>query len=88
MQAEMWDVMQRYQRELNENPEWAATLCIDLADSLRETFELEPAEITDHGGGVHTVAFGNSDIEGFLNAPRSGDYMDIDEEALNDKVDQ
>lgn len=81
MQAELQTVLDRYPGLQRANPEYVATLLIDLGDSFRDIHNLEH-EVTDHGSGIHTVEIG--DLGAVVGAPRSGPHADVDQEALDD----
>ena len=83
MQAELQTVLDRYPGIQRANPEYVATLLIDLADSLRDTHNLDH-EVSTHGNGVCVVEI--EELGAVIGAPRKGPHADIDQDALDDLV--
>lgn len=84
MQAELQTVLDRYPGLQRANPEYVATLLIDLGDSIRDRHNLDH-EVSTHGNGVCLVEI--EDLSAVIGAPRTGAHGDIDQEALDRLVD-
>ena len=84
MQMELQTVIDRYPEIQRQAPGYLAALLLEYADTLRQRHNLE-YEVMHQGADVWTVDFGG--MSGWVGAPRSGTYSDIDEPALREMID-
>lgn len=73
---------------IEENPAHVAALFIEYADAFRQMYDLD-VEAADAGESVIIIRFSSDDdsLHGWLNAPRRGDYLDVDVDELNQMLD-
>lgn len=85
MERELYGVLDDYPHVTQREPEAAAAILVDLADSIRQLNGLE-VEVEHLGGGAHAIRFGDGDMAGLVGVPRSGEYMDVDPERLEEVI--
>lgn len=89
-QGQFYELLERYEETVEENPATVAALLVEYVDSLRILYDLDLdgghlSEESDLMG----IMFEGVDGEraGWLNAPRVGDYHDIDREEFKRRSD-
>lgn len=87
-EKQFYELLQRYQDTVEDNPARVSALLIEYVDSLRILYDLDldGGHVSDELMGV---VFDGVDGEqvGWLNAPRTGPYHDIDPEAFTERSD-
>lgn len=85
MQTEVFNAIRRYPDVVESNPEYVATLLMDIGDAIRHDHDLD-VDVTMLADDVPVVAVGS--MSAFINVPREGEYADIDVDALDEMVDE
>lgn len=90
-QVELYELLERFEEDIAEEPATVAALLVEYVDSLRLLYDLNiDGGHLSEDSEVMGVMFETPDGEekvGWLNAPRTGDYHDIDPEAFEAESD-
>lgn len=84
-QRELGDVLERYADVTNAAPEYTASLLVEYADTLRHEHDVESG-VSRLSEDVFLVSFDGT--YAWIGAPRSGQYADVDVDALDDQLDE
>lgn len=88
MQEEVFRALERYEEVIRAEPGYVAALLVEYADSIREVndLDLEVEELVEDSG-VLLLHFGDGRRHaGWVGAPRTGKYADVDSEALSELI--
>lgn len=87
-EAGLYRLLDEYQDDISEQPASVAALLVEYVDSLRVLYDLDldGGHLSDDIMGIRFDA-GNGEQVGWLNAPRTGPYHDLDADAFEAAVD-
>lgn len=85
MQVELQTVLDRHPGILAANPEYVATLLMDLGDTIRDIYDLDH-EVSTYQNDICLVEI--EDLGAVIGAPRTEPHGDVDQEALNDLINE